>query len=216
MPTPGSPASSTTAPGTSPPPSTRSSSSTPVGTARAASTSTWPIGRAGGCDRAGAVVRTDRGRAVLVDRAPGLALAAAADPLGGRPAALGAAVGGALADGGAAMSASVGRTADETLQQPADPLGRRAGRLPLRAGGTPPRHRRAEVSGPEAVDQRLDLAGHRHQIARQLGLQQVALQLLVDDELLARGVHGGSAPMKTLNSSSGARNSASHSGVFVA
>jgi hypothetical protein len=35
LPTPGSPASSTTAPGTRPPPSTRSSSLTPVGTARA-------------------------------------------------------------------------------------------------------------------------------------------------------------------------------------
>ena len=58
LPTPGSPASSTTAPGTSPPPSTRSSSSTPVGTARAASTSTWPIGRAGVLTGPAAVVRT--------------------------------------------------------------------------------------------------------------------------------------------------------------
>src|SRR5882757_3543927 len=47
LPTPGSPASRTTAPGTRPPPSTRSSSETPVGRARAASTSTSPIGRAG-------------------------------------------------------------------------------------------------------------------------------------------------------------------------
>ena len=38
LPTPGSPASSTTAPGTRPPPSTRSSSPTPVGRALAAST----------------------------------------------------------------------------------------------------------------------------------------------------------------------------------
>ena len=43
---PGSPASSTTAPGTMPPPSTRSSSPTPVGTAAASSTATSPIGRA--------------------------------------------------------------------------------------------------------------------------------------------------------------------------
>ncbi len=47
LPTPGSPASSTTAPGTSPPPSTRSSSSTRVGAACAASTSISAMGRAG-------------------------------------------------------------------------------------------------------------------------------------------------------------------------
>ena len=47
FPTPGSPASSTTAPGTSPPPSTRSSSATPVGRARAVSSSTSAIRRAG-------------------------------------------------------------------------------------------------------------------------------------------------------------------------
>ena len=47
LPTPGSPASSTTAPGTSPPPSTRSSSETPVFRARATSTSTSAMGRAG-------------------------------------------------------------------------------------------------------------------------------------------------------------------------
>ncbi len=46
LPTPGSPASRTTAPGTSPPPSTRSSSPTPVGACRAASTSICPISRA--------------------------------------------------------------------------------------------------------------------------------------------------------------------------
>jgi hypothetical protein len=46
LPTPGSPASSTTAPGTSPPPSTRSNSLTPVDNARADSMSTSPIGRA--------------------------------------------------------------------------------------------------------------------------------------------------------------------------
>ena len=46
LPTPGSPASSTTPPGTRPPPRTRSSSSTPVGRAVAWSTSTSTIGRA--------------------------------------------------------------------------------------------------------------------------------------------------------------------------
>ena len=43
LPTPGSPASSTTAPGTIPPPSTRSSSPTPVGRARALSALTSPM-----------------------------------------------------------------------------------------------------------------------------------------------------------------------------
>src|SRR5438270_8970591 len=47
LPTPGSPATRMTAPGTRPPPSTRSSSPTPLGLARAASTSTSAIGRAG-------------------------------------------------------------------------------------------------------------------------------------------------------------------------
>ena len=47
LPTPGSPASSTTEPATSPPPSTRSSSPTPVGRARASSGSSSAIGRAG-------------------------------------------------------------------------------------------------------------------------------------------------------------------------
>src|SRR5581483_10685835 len=43
--------------------------------------------------------RTDRGRAVLLDGAPGLALGAAAEPLGRLPAALGAAVGRAVLGG---------------------------------------------------------------------------------------------------------------------
>src|SRR6201991_1805864 len=47
LPMPGSPASSTTAPGTRPPPSTRSSSLTPVVRAAAISALTWPIGSAG-------------------------------------------------------------------------------------------------------------------------------------------------------------------------
>src|SRR5262249_3795499 len=59
LPTPGSPASSTTEPGTSPPPSTRSSSPTPVGRARASSGSSSPIGLAfcrTAAARAGAVL----------------------------------------------------------------------------------------------------------------------------------------------------------------
>src|SRR5262249_49827776 len=47
LPTPGSPASSTTAPGTSPPPRTRSSSSSPVGRTLAARESTSVMGTAG-------------------------------------------------------------------------------------------------------------------------------------------------------------------------
>jgi hypothetical protein len=47
LPTPGSPASSTTAPGTSPPPRTRSSSSSPVGRTAAARESTSVMGTAG-------------------------------------------------------------------------------------------------------------------------------------------------------------------------
>src|SRR4051794_26214793 len=47
LPTPGSPASSTTAPGTSPPPRTRSSSPTPVGRALAGAALIVAIGRAG-------------------------------------------------------------------------------------------------------------------------------------------------------------------------
>src|SRR5690625_4125942 len=47
LPTPGSPASSTTAPGTNPPPSTRSNSPTPVGMYVAASAGTCPMGTAG-------------------------------------------------------------------------------------------------------------------------------------------------------------------------
>ena len=61
LPTPGSPASSTTEPGTSPPPSTRSSSPTPVGRARASSGSSSPIGRAARVTGAGETAR--RGKA---------------------------------------------------------------------------------------------------------------------------------------------------------
>src|SRR4051812_33531369 len=47
LPTPGSPATRSTAPGTRPPPRTRSNSGMPVGTARAPASSTSAIGRAG-------------------------------------------------------------------------------------------------------------------------------------------------------------------------
>ena len=66
MPTPGSPASSTTAPGTIPPPSTRSSSPTPVGRARALSALTSPMGRAGSAGRTAAA----RAGAALAGPAP--------------------------------------------------------------------------------------------------------------------------------------------------
>lgn len=92
LPTPGSPASSTTAPGTSPPPSTRSSSGTPVERAVACSAVDLADGHRGRGHSARSR-RTDRGRAVLLDRPPGLALGAAAEPLGRLPAALLAAVG---------------------------------------------------------------------------------------------------------------------------
>src|SRR5690625_1132703 len=54
LPTPGSPASSTTPPGTAPPPRTRSSSSIPVGTASAVSTLISVMGRARELTGAGA------------------------------------------------------------------------------------------------------------------------------------------------------------------
>ena len=57
LPMPGSPATRTTAPGTSPPPRTRSSSLTPVLRAVACWTSTWPIRRAGWDTEVAAVVR---------------------------------------------------------------------------------------------------------------------------------------------------------------
>src|SRR6478672_6135508 len=57
FPTPGSPASRMTAPGTRPPPSTRSSSSTPVGRKAAVVASTSAIRRAGSTTVVAAVVR---------------------------------------------------------------------------------------------------------------------------------------------------------------
>ena len=93
LPTPGSPASRTTAPGTRPPPSTRSSSATPVARAAAASSiGTWPIGTAGAVTGPAAPCVRGAAAPASATRAPGLALAAAPDPLGGLPAALGAAV----------------------------------------------------------------------------------------------------------------------------
>ena len=113
LPTPGSPASRATVPGTRPPPSTRSSSPTPVGRARAVSTSIWPIGRA--TLAPGAVARGARpgGRGVLDHGAPGLALAAPADPLGRGPAALGAGEAGP----GAALGAGGGRGHPRTVSR---------------------------------------------------------------------------------------------------
>jgi hypothetical protein len=58
LPTPGSPASSATAPGTRPPPSTRSNSSMLVGRDAATRASTCPIGRAAALTGPAAVVRT--------------------------------------------------------------------------------------------------------------------------------------------------------------
>jgi hypothetical protein len=58
LPTPGSPASRTAAPGTTPPPSTRSSSGTPLLRDRESSTGTCPIGTAGALTGP-AVVRPD-------------------------------------------------------------------------------------------------------------------------------------------------------------
>ncbi len=62
LPTPGSPASSTAAPGTMPPPSTRSSSGTPLPRCAASLTVTRPIGTAG--------VVTGPAAVRLVDGAP--------------------------------------------------------------------------------------------------------------------------------------------------
>jgi hypothetical protein len=83
-------------PGHQPAAETRSNSSMPVGTARAAASSTWAMGTAGAVTGPAATAPQRGGRgADLLDGAPGLALGAPADPLGGGVAALGAAVGGA-------------------------------------------------------------------------------------------------------------------------
>ncbi len=70
LPTPGSPANRTTAPGTSPPPSTRSSSVTPVGRLRAVVMSTADIGHAGAVTAAVARARL-RAPARWVERTAG-------------------------------------------------------------------------------------------------------------------------------------------------
>ncbi|CCH70021.1 hypothetical protein BN10_480020 [Phycicoccus elongatus Lp2] len=67
MPMPGSPATSTTAPGTMPPPSTRSNSGTPVDRATARRASTSPIGTAGRSTAPAAVVRTLTAPTSLID-----------------------------------------------------------------------------------------------------------------------------------------------------
>ena len=92
---PGSPASSVTEPGTTPPPSTRSSSSTPVGQCRVVSGSIELIGTAGESARTGPrdAVAGDRAEhSHLVDGAPGAALRAPTHPFGGDVVALRAAV----------------------------------------------------------------------------------------------------------------------------
>ena len=197
FPTPGSPASSTTAPGTRPPPSTRSSSSTPVRIGpgrprRRPRRSAAPRSLTGPA----VVVRT-AGAAASTHRAPGLALAAPADPLGRGPAALRAAEGRALAGRYLGHATTVGRTSDT------DREGARQGLASGPAEGLLG-HALAEEVLAQAGDQRLDLAGHGPD-RPQLGLEQLALEQRRRSAARPRGVHGGSAPMKTLNSSSGAR-----------
>ena len=86
LPIPGSPASSVTDPGTSPPSSTRSSSGSPVGRATAACMLTSPIGT--GVSRAASSRR--RRRRIFDERAPCLACGAPAEPARRLAAALGA------------------------------------------------------------------------------------------------------------------------------
>ena len=96
LPTPGSPASSVTEPGTRPPPSTRSSSLTPVWKCRVRPGSIELIGTAARTWERPPGARPNRPTADehsdLVDRAPGAAVRAAADPLGGDVVALRTAV----------------------------------------------------------------------------------------------------------------------------
>ena len=95
FPTPGSPASSVTEPGTSPPPSTRSSSLTPVWKCRVESGSIELMGTAGdaGTTARPDVVADDRSQnGDLVHGAPAAAIRAAPNPLGGDVLALRAAV----------------------------------------------------------------------------------------------------------------------------
>ena len=91
LPTPGSPASRMAAPGTRPPPSTRSSSGTPLVRAIDSLDRDLADRDGGGRHRPGG--GPQRRGADLGDRPPGLALAAATDPLDRLPAALGAPVG---------------------------------------------------------------------------------------------------------------------------
>ena len=114
LPTPGSPASSSTAPGTIPPPSTRSSSAHAARRAtRRCRPATCAIGTAGLVTGPGLDL-DDRCGAELADAAPGLALAAAADPLHRRPAALDAAVGVGGAAGGGFAACQHARRATPT------------------------------------------------------------------------------------------------------
>ena len=90
LPIPGSPATRTTEPGTRPPPRTRSSSPTPVPRGRGVVDVDLGDAQRRAADRRGGGGADGR-HADLGDRAPGLALAAPADPLDGGPAALGTA-----------------------------------------------------------------------------------------------------------------------------
>ena len=78
LPMPGSPASSVTEPGTSPPSSTRSSSGSPVGRATAACMLTSPIGT--GVSRAARPARAGGGHRILDERAPRLARGTSSEP----------------------------------------------------------------------------------------------------------------------------------------
>ena len=88
-----------------------------AGAERESSTETWPIGTAGPVT--GPAAARAVGAAGLGDRAPGLALAAAADPLGGLPAALGAAVRRGV--GGFGMAGTLGHVADSVAATAARP-----------------------------------------------------------------------------------------------
>ncbi len=90
---PGSPGQQHHRPRHQPPPSTRSSSPTPVGLAWATSALTWPIGTAGAVIAPAFDLGDPGPDPGLLDRAPGLALPAPADPLDGHPAAFAAPIG---------------------------------------------------------------------------------------------------------------------------
>ncbi|CAM5701494.1 hypothetical protein SFUMM280S_00790 [Streptomyces fumanus] len=113
--------------------------------------STWPMGTAERARRR----RTDRGRAVLLDRPPRLALGAATEPLGRLPAALGA------ASSGRSLVVFVRAAMHETVTAPTDtachrrpatashrrPPPSRTGGPPPSRTGCPPRHADPRATG---------------------------------------------------------------------